>query len=293
MRRSDTRQAEPTPSPTRRDFLRNSAGVLLASHPVFSTLSRYGEPGTQPSPVKSLSEYRTEAAQFEAAIRDLGSVPTMPTATDADLNRITSVVESAGKNFDLIESWMVMVCFNDPGLNAWVRKEIRDEATAVKFLDEVRRNPRVVDTIPAMTSLLARLEQLKTEKAAIIWKVIAQEKKIAGTESSAASASKQAEEAAKCQKVWGIIKAFVLIVVAVIAVVGSAFGASIVGLALAFAGTGAEAMLERLRATNAAYMAAVASIITATTAKPLPEKLAKAVAARQAAWLSEKVLFLT
>jgi hypothetical protein len=278
--------------------LRNSAGALLASHPVFSTLARYGESGAQPSPVKSLSEYRAEAAQFEAAIRDLGSVPTMPTATDADLDRITSVVETAGKNFDLIESWLVMVCFSDPGLNAWVRKEIRDEASAVKFLDDVRRNPRVVDTIPAMTSLLARLDQLKAEKAAIVWKVIAQEKKIAGTESSAATATKQAEDAAKCQKIWGIIKAVVLIVVAVvvavIAVVGSAFGTSIAGLALTFAGTGTEAMLDRLRATNASYLAAVATITASITLRsPLPATLAKAVAARQAAWLSEKVVFLT
>jgi hypothetical protein len=271
---------------------------MATMHPVFLALARHRERAAYASALKSEAQYRSEAQQFEAAFRDLAATRTMPSLTDADISRITSVVERAGAGIDFHDSWMVMICFADPALQAWVRKEIRGEATFNKFVEAVKREPRAtVDAIPGMATLRTKLGQLKAQKTAIAAAIIAKEKQMAGLQASSAVAASKAEEAAKCQEVWSIVQAVVLVVVAivvlVIAVSGSVFTAASVAaaadaLAATYRGTGADLARSAFTAANQRYAQCVASV-----AALAPAARTKALAACQAAWLAEKAVFLS
>jgi hypothetical protein len=287
------------PETTRRDFLRHSAGAMATMHPVFLALARHRERAAYASALKSEAQYRSEAQQFEAAFRDLATTRTMPSLTAADITRITSVVDRAGAGIDFHDSWMVMICFADPALQAWVRKEIRDEATFNKFVEAVKRDPRAtVDAVPGMATLRTKLGQLKAEKTAIATSIIAKEKQMAGLQASSAAAVSKAEEAAKCQEVWAIVQAVVLVVVAVVValvtgVTGSVFTAASVAaaadaLAATYRGTGADLARSAFAAANQRYAQCIASAATLA-----PAARTKALAACQAAWLADKAVFLS
>ena len=277
---------------TRRVFLRDSASALLVSHPVFDILER-NAPTIRVSPLKPEAQYRSEAGQFDSAFRDLSAVSTLSVATETEISRLTSTVARVGLGIDHHDSWMVVIAAADSALVDWVKKEIRDGATFRRFVESVKRDPRFIYTIPGITTLSARLDQLKAQKLAVISKIIAAERRIAGLESSGEAAVRKAEEAQDCAKSWSIVAAMTVVVVAVVVAVatsGLSIGAVDQGaqdLATTYRGTGAELVRNAFTAANSRYAACVAQ---ATLLPPVSR--AKALAACQAKWLAEKAAFV-
>jgi hypothetical protein len=282
--------------PNRRVFLRNSASVLLAGRPVFAMLERNAPATRWSSPLKSEAQYRSEAGQFESALRDLAAAASLPTTTATEIANLTGAVARAGLGIDYHDSWMVTIAVADSALVAWVRKEIRDEATLRRFVETVKRDPRFIYSIPGITTLSARLDQLKAQKLAVISKIISKEKEIAGLESSTEAAVRKAQEVQECAKTWSIVTAVLLVVVAIIvatiAIVTAAFSTSTVDagaqdLAITYRGTGAELVRNAFSAANSRYAACVAQ---ANLLPPISRT--KALAACQAKWLAEKAAFV-
>ena len=281
---------------TRRTFLRDSAAAVIAGRPALNALTRHSAIPLRASPLKSAAQYRAEAAQFESAFREFDIVSGLTVLSSADILRTTTRVDPSALAINYQDSWMVAIAMEDPGLVAWVKKEIRDGATFKKFVDDVKRNPRSIYSNASIAALSARLDQLKTQKRALATKIIVKEREMAGLSASSADAAAKAAEAQECAKTWSIVTAVLAVVVAVvlvtIAVVVAAFTAGTVDIAATelvtlYAGTGAEVVRAKFTSADQRYAQCVAA------AKRLPAaEQPKALAACQATLLTDKIAYI-
>jgi hypothetical protein len=281
---------------SRREFLRRGAFALAAGHPLMTLLDR--EVASQPLTLKSQAQYLSEAAEFEAAMRDLGSYAAMSVASTAEITRFNGLVAAAAAKIDFHYSWMVATCLGNSSLAAWVRKEIVDQTTFQRFIDSVKRDPKVIGQISGVASLGATLDRMRAEKAALAAQIAAKSEEIAGKEAMAAQQAARAKEASECQKVWAIVAAVVLVVHAAVvaAVTFGATGAILTagyltsaanGLAATYQGTGADLAGRELRSAYFRYQ----QCMNAAASLP-PDQRARAIAKCQAVWLTENRAYI-
>jgi hypothetical protein len=281
---------------TRRVFLGDSVAALVVSSPFAAFVAHHASGAMRTSPLKPASQYASEAAQFEAAFDDFATVASVSITTSTDIARLTSTIDRAAKSLVYEDSWMVAIGMRDSGLVALVKKTIRDDASLKRFVDSVKRDPKSIYANPEIAELSSRLEQLKLQKRALINKIVAQTRKMAGLEASSAEQAKKATDAQDCAKTWSIVAAVLAVVVAVVLVAAAlattVFSAATIesaaaDLAARFRGTGAELVRSVFDAADQRYAQCVAA------AKALsPGLQAKAVAACQVAWLAEKAAYI-
>ncbi len=283
-------------SESRRVFLRDAAAALLVSHPVLGAVTGRREVTVaQPSPFKSEAQYKLEAARYDAAVRNLNAVLATRPTSDADLQRLTSILGSAVADVDYLDSSLVMLCYADTALMAWVRKEIRDEATLLRFVESVKRDPRVIDSISGVASLRGRWlervralnEQAKTLSAHLVELVEASQ------DLATQSRGKDEPQHTQCSQNWSIVTA---VFQSLFANAGAAAFTSLTvnslssaatSLTVAYKGTGADLARTALLAANQRYQQCVAS----TTLLSEPAR-SRAMLVCQAKWLAEKASYL-
>ena len=232
-----------------------------------------------PAPLKPKSQYLAEAADFDVGIRDLALTVNHSTANDADFARFTQRVEAAATKLDHHYSWMVVHCLADANLNAWVKRSFRDNAAVQGFIADVKRNPKVIDNIPAVASLRRSLSTLSAQKQGIALQLVAKVRQVAGLEVVSKRSTARAEDLA-CQKTWSIVAAIIMIVVATVVAVVTA---GVPDLAATFRGTGPERSSADLRMATVDYNTCAAS------ARRLPPaQRQKAIAACLARMLEAK-----
>jgi 3-dehydroquinate synthase class II len=241
-------------------------------------------------------QYRTEAAEYESAFRELGHIVAMPRATDADVTRITSIVGRAGFGLDYLDSWMAAACSGDLTLETWVRSELSDEAGIRKFTSAVKLNPRSVDVIPGVTMLVLKLEQLQSEKARQMTQIVAAANDAAGIR-AALTASRQGADAIETAMRLTIARialeraaAIVNLAAATVraaATIGAAASAAVAELVFTYRDAGADLVKSAFVSANERYAQCVASASSLA-----PAARAKALAACQARWLAEKAVYL-
>jgi hypothetical protein len=285
---------------SRREFLHEGVAAfvlapMLAS-PALARLMRMrlgaaAGSGAAALTLKPLAQYQSEAAQFEAAMQSYASAAALPIATSAQRKKVTNDVAGSVTKFGLYFSALVVTAATDSALVAWVRKEIRDEATFKKFVDGVMKDPTIVNSIGGIDMLRARLAQQQKEKRDTIQKLLAKELAVVSVElaparisaitAAAAAASRSAT--AECQRVWVIIAAVCVVAVAVViaatsmggapamtsgtvAVAGALTVATVAAAAAAmatrYAGTGAAKMEADLQAAMDAYNRCITAAVT-------------------------------
>jgi hypothetical protein len=305
---------------SRREFLLHGVGVLAMTHPALGRLARMriaaapAVGATAALTLKPLAQYQSEAAQFDGAMQTYASASRLSASTSAERKRLTSDVANAATKFPLYYSSLVATASADSALVAWVKKEVRDEATFKKFVDDVTRDPNVVYKIAGMDALRTRLAKQQAEKRDIIGKLLAKELAMVSIEQSAARlaaitaavAAAGRSAAAACQPTWVIVTAVVVVAVAVVVAatsVGAApaitagtvaaaltvamVTAAAAALAARYAGTGAAKIEADMQAATDAYN----QCITAAMTKP-PSQQEQAVADCQAQLLAAQMAAL-
>jgi hypothetical protein len=286
---------------SRREFLHQGAAAFvlapLIASPALARLTRMrlggagAGAGVAALTLKPLAQYQSEAAQFESAMQRYASASALPIATSTQRKKVTSDVANAISSFPLYYSALVATAAADSALVAWVKKEIRDEATFKKFVDGVMKDPAIVNSITGIDQLRARLAQQQKEKRDIMQKLLATELAIVSVGESfarlsaiaAAVAVAGASAAATCQPTWVVVTAVLVVVVAVViaaasmgagpaikagtvAVAGAltvaAVAAAAAAIAARYAGTGAAKMEADLKAATDAYNRCITAAMT-------------------------------
>jgi hypothetical protein len=310
-------------SASRREFLHQGAAAFvlapLFASPALARLIRMrlggagASAGVAALTLKPLAQYQSEAAQFESAMQRYASASALPIATSSQRKKVTDDVATTITNFNLYYSALVATAAADSALVAWVKKEIRDEATFKKFVDGVMKDPAIVNSITGIDQLRARLANQQKAKRDIIQKLLAKELAMVSVEQSAARLSAIAaavaaagrSAAATCQPTWVVVTAVVVVVVAVViaatsigagpaitagtvAVVGALTAASVAAAAAAiaarYAGTGAAKMEADLKAATDAYNRCITAAVTLP-----PSQVEQAVADCQAQLLAAQM----
>jgi hypothetical protein len=276
---------------SRRAFVEVGALALVVRPERLREIVEHASLRSEPTVLKSRAQYLSEAAEFDAGIRDLAVAASIPIITATDRLRLTNIVAAAGPKLDHFHSWMVAQCQADGGLVRWVESELRDSTSVKAFIDRVKRNPASLDTVPAIAALRPRLAAMAAQKRALMQQIILKEQQIAGITDATEAAKAQAAEAQKCQQNWAIVTAILLVVLSTvliaIAIVVSAVTYGAAELTQTYKGTGADLAFAATTAGNRHYL----DCIAAAAALP-PDQRAKAIAKCQARWLNEKSAFI-
>lgn len=273
---------------SRRSFVEAGAFAFIAGPGALREMVERAPVPSQPTILKSRAQYLSEAAIFDAGVRDLTAATSISISTATERLRLTNIVATAGPKLDYFHSWMVAQCLADAGLMRWVSSELRDSASVKAFIDRVKRNPASIDTVPAIAALRSKLAAIAEHQRRIVQQLAYMEKMIAEMEEVLPAVTAKAGEAAECQKTWVIVTAIlVAVVMVVIATVVSVvtYGAS--ELSQKFAGTGADLAHAALKSSNQRYLDCVRA------AETLPsDRRTRALAACQARWLNEKSVYM-
>jgi hypothetical protein len=276
---------------TRRSFVELGAVALVVGPESIRGLFEPAIVASEPTVLKSRAQYISEAAEFDAGIRDLTAAASLSVATAAERLRLTTIVAGGGPKLDHFHSWMVAQCLADPALVRWVNSELRDEASVKAFIERVKRNPSSINTVPAIAALRSRLTALAASKRAIVQQIANKERLIATMDEVAPTQAELARDAAECQKTWTLVTAILVVVVAVIlatvAVVVAAVTTGATQLSLIYAGTGADLAHAALKTSYQRYQDCVRAASTLTG-----DRRTRAIAACQARWLSEKSVYM-
>ena len=273
---------------SRRSFVEAGAFAFIAGPGALREMFERAPVPSQPTILKSRAQYLSEAALFDAGIRDLTAAASISISTAAERLRLTSIVSTAGPKLDFFHSRMIAHCLADTGLMRWVNSELRDSASAKAFIERVKRNPASIDTVPAIAMLRTKLAAIAEQHRRIVQQLAHMERVIAGMEEVQPALAAKAGEAAECQKTWVIVTAIVVAVVsAAIAIVVAVMTSGAAELSQKFAGTGADVAHAALKSSNQRYVDCVRA------AETLPsDRRTRALAACQARWLNEKSVYM-
>ncbi|MEP6819001.1 MAG: hypothetical protein ABJA18_05665 [bacterium] len=282
----------------RREFVRQSATATLATSlfgsSVTQALAANGE-----YKLKSEGQFRSEAAQYTSAIREIRQVLQMKLEGE-DLVKATAMIEKAAPALKFQLSSFVVMCLSNTAFVNAVKKKVPNQEALESFAAAGVKDLSVFLALDGVNALQAQMLKTSIEHRDVLQRVAGFMQKASGGEGSPAEAVKRAEEATECAQVWALVAALVLIVVAiivlVIAVVGSPFSGGLSLVQIAFVTPlhqkyGPELSDIVIEKGQGVADARYARCVAAAQRLPQAER-ARAIARCQATWLNEKSYWL-
>lgn len=105
---------------------------------------------------KSVSQLRTEAGVYEAAIREISRISTMSLSTPEQLKTANAIVAKHRQNLRYANSKLLVLGLNDLTFTNSVKASIKDESAFESFLKEVNSDPNAVLKFTGAQTLKSR-----------------------------------------------------------------------------------------------------------------------------------------
>ena len=107
--------------------------------------------------LKSESQFRSEAARFDAAIRAINGISTMKLETGDDLKRAIAILDRERPNLKFHRSKLVVLVLGDSIFMNAVKKKAPDKQTAEAFAKELNANRQAIFKLDGAESLKTRI----------------------------------------------------------------------------------------------------------------------------------------
>lgn len=288
--------------------MRQSAAASIVATSFLGSRPRKARARDAAYTLKTEAQFRKEADQYDAAIREISSVLNMKLDADEDLGRATAIIEKAAPALKFQLSKFVVIALTDSMLINAVKKSIPDKAAADSFASQSLKDLNVILKLEGVEAVKAQLVRRSQEDRATLLKVAEQIGK-GGKTGDATEAQKRAQEAATCPIAYSVVVGVVIAVISVLAaiwtggaapsrvgpVVEAASPAEVLrdtwvsGLYVIYGPNTSDVISERGQSiADARYARCMAN------AKQLPlSERTKAMALCQSAWLNEKAGWLS
>jgi hypothetical protein len=117
---------------------------------------------------KSESQFKSEAARYERAIRAIGGIATMKLDTADGLKQAIAIVDRERPNLKLYRSKLVAMAIGDSTFVSAVKKVAANESAAETFLKNLNADRKIVLNLEGTKSLQTRMERSIEGDAAIL-----------------------------------------------------------------------------------------------------------------------------
>jgi hypothetical protein len=142
-------------------ILNNTPWRHLATLVVAASLMVIGFPRQAPAVqrlvLKSESQLKTEAAAYDAAIREITRVASMELATLEDLKKADAILARQIPNLKYNRSKLVVLGLSDAGFTSAVKERIPDSRAAEEFARTINKDPRAILNLKGATSVRDRM----------------------------------------------------------------------------------------------------------------------------------------
>lgn len=139
------------------------AGVLCLTFVLYApsriSFASIAAPAAAPEDLKSASQFRSEAAQYDRAIRAVGAVATMKLDTADDLKRALEILARDRLSTKLLFSKLVTLALNDSTFAAAVKKKVPNSEAAEAFAKDLKADRKAILKLDGAGVLKSRLER--------------------------------------------------------------------------------------------------------------------------------------
>ncbi|MEP7273592.1 MAG: hypothetical protein ABI882_18995 [Acidobacteriota bacterium] len=118
--------------------------------------------------LKSESQFRSEAALYDSAIRAVSGIATMKLDKTEDLQRAIAILDRERPNLKLFFSKLVVIGLSDSSLANAVRKRAPSQVAAEAFAKEIEADRKAVLKLDGAESLTTRMRQSAESDAAVL-----------------------------------------------------------------------------------------------------------------------------
>ena len=109
--------------------------------------------------LKSQSQLKSEAALYETAIREIGTIVNMKLSTPEELKKANDIVGKHVRNLKYGRSKLVVLGLADGAFVNAVKERAKDEKSAEAFVLELEKDPSSILKLAGAESLKSRVEQ--------------------------------------------------------------------------------------------------------------------------------------
>jgi len=108
--------------------------------------------------LKSQSQLKSEAALYETAIREIGTIANMKLTTPEALKKANDIVAKHIRNLKYGRSKLVVLALSDGVFANAVKARVKDEKSAEDFLLEIGKDPNAILKLAGADSLKSRVQ---------------------------------------------------------------------------------------------------------------------------------------
>jgi len=121
--------------------------------------------------LKSESQFRSEAARYDAAIRAIAGIGTMKLETGEDLKKAIAILKRESPNLKFQLSRFVVTALDDRTFTAAAKRKAPDKQAVEAFAKELGADPKAIFKVGGADSLKTRLSQSSQSDSALLRKV--------------------------------------------------------------------------------------------------------------------------
>ncbi len=121
--------------------------------------------------LRSQSQFRSEAANYDRALSELSKILNMKLETKGDLTQAHAIFEREHLNLRFLLSKLVVTALGDSAFTSGLMKKVTDQKSAEQFGKELGRDPNSIFTVSGAESLKTRMLQSIEADAATLRKV--------------------------------------------------------------------------------------------------------------------------
>jgi hypothetical protein len=142
--------------------------LSFVSYPTVRLSFAVGATGLVTSDLKSESQFRSEAARYDAAIRAISGITTMKLETGDDLKKALAILDRERPNLKLHFSKFVVLGLSDSTFSGAVKKRVSDQQAAEAFAKELEANHKAILMLDGAEALRARIRRSAESDAAVL-----------------------------------------------------------------------------------------------------------------------------
>ncbi|HEY7784518.1 MAG TPA: hypothetical protein VIB00_07325 [Pyrinomonadaceae bacterium] len=118
--------------------------------------------------IKSESQFRSEAARYDAAIRAIGSIASMRLDNTAEFQKAFDVLKRERPNLKFHRSKLIALALSDPAFANAVKKKAPDKSAAESFVKQLNADRQAVLRLDGVQTLQSRMRRSDEADAATL-----------------------------------------------------------------------------------------------------------------------------
>lgn len=149
-------------------FMRGAIAALISTSVLMCPFRLCAPVAAAPAPIRTESQYRSEASRYDSAIRAIAGILTMKLETTDDLKAALNIVEQQRQNLKFYRSKLAILALSNATFSNAVKRRMSTKDAATALIASLSADRQKVSTIAGFDEAKSQIQNSAAADAAVL-----------------------------------------------------------------------------------------------------------------------------